>query len=343
MKIFITYEFRDGPYGGVNQFLKALKDYFESINMYTENPQEADVILFNSSNATKEVLSLKKKYPEKIFIERLDGPTRLYNSASDKRDLIANIMNKLVADATIFQSSYSQNANYKLGLKHNTFETVIMNAVNDKIFNRLGKEGLSCSPKIRLIATSWSANWNKGFKTYQYLDNNLDFNKYEMIFIGNSPIIFRNIKMIEPLTSEALAEELRKSDIYITASQKEACSNALIEALSCGLPAIVFNDGGHPEIVEDSGLTFNNSAEIPELIEKMRADYKAFYNKLKNFSMNETGRNYQIFMEDILRRIDEGEYVVKKLSYCKTKYISIILSYVKIYDKAQGLLKRMKR
>ena len=47
-KIHILFKFIEGPYGGGNQFLKALRDYFNEIGIYSEKPEEADIILFNS-------------------------------------------------------------------------------------------------------------------------------------------------------------------------------------------------------------------------------------------------------------------------------------------------------
>ena len=48
MKIHILYLFKDGPWGGGNQFLKALRNEFIKMNFYEEIPEKADVILFNS-------------------------------------------------------------------------------------------------------------------------------------------------------------------------------------------------------------------------------------------------------------------------------------------------------
>ena len=48
MKINIQYEFRDGPFGGANQFLKALRDEFIKQNVYEEDLFKADICLINS-------------------------------------------------------------------------------------------------------------------------------------------------------------------------------------------------------------------------------------------------------------------------------------------------------
>lgn len=157
------------------------------------------------------------------------------------------IFNKLFVDGIIFQSNWRKKNNKKYFGISTKYETVVRNAPDNKIFNKVGKKVFNPKEKIKLIATSWSSNWRKGFDIYKFLDENLDFSKYEMTFVGNSPIIFKNIKWIKPVPSKKLAEILKQNDVYITASQNDPCSNSLIEALSCGVPAVALNDGGHPE------------------------------------------------------------------------------------------------
>lgn len=61
-------------------------------------------------------------------------------------------------DGTIFQSNWSKDKNLEMGIK----ETTISNAPNPEIFNLCDKIEFSADRKIKLIATSWSANWKKG-------------------------------------------------------------------------------------------------------------------------------------------------------------------------------------
>src|SRR3546814_13553832 len=114
---------------------------------------------------------------------------------------------------------------------------------------------------------------SKGFADYRWLDDNLDFSRFEMRFIGQSPIAFRNISHIPPLTTAELTAQYRESDIFITASRNDPCSNALIEALHCGLPAIAKRDGGHPEIIGKGGALFADVLQFPTLLEELCARY----------------------------------------------------------------------
>ena len=66
-----------------------------------------------------------------------------------------------------------------------------------------------------------------------------------MIFVGNSPIEFKNIEIIPPVKSKKLSKLLSKNDYFFTASRDDPCSNSLLEALSCGLIPIYIDSGGH--------------------------------------------------------------------------------------------------
>jgi len=330
MKINIYFKLKDGAWGGGNQFLKAVREYLISINAYEDDYIMADIVLFNSHQFLGDILKIKYKYPSKIFIHRVDGPMIHYRGGDIYLDLFLFKINSKLADGTIFQSNYSKEACIKLGLKSNYFETTIINAPNPKIFNQKDKIKNLQGEKIRLVATSWSDNWKKGFDVYEWLDTNLDFNKYEMRFIGNTPIKFKNIKYIPPLNSEDLAKELRKSDIFITASKKDPCSNSLIEAIHSGLPVIVLNDGGHAEIIKECGKTFDSVGEIPFLLDEIMENYQSYVDNINLPKMNEVGRLYFEFCKNIYT---SKAYTPKKISlsfFCKT---TIEIFFEKIKNK----------
>ena len=325
MKIHIIFDITDGPRGGGNQFLKALISGLTRRGCYTDNADDAQIYLYNSYQFIDDVCALKKKYPGKTFIHRIDGPIRLYNSLSDRRDHVTNDANRLIADATIFQSEWSRRENYCLGLCPSPFEATIPNAVDPDIFSREGKAEFSATGKIKLIAVSWSNNPKKGFDTYCWLDDNLDFERYAMTFIGNTPVSFKNIHTLAPLNSRQVAEELKNHDIFITAAQKDPCSNALIEALSCGLPVIALRDGGHPEIVNNAGLLFETPDELPALLERISRDYVTFQKSISVKSLNEIIDQYHCFMVNVRELTVAGQYSSKRFSLLSSIRMKITL------------------
>lgn len=347
MKIHILYNFKNQAWGGGNQFLKALKKEFENQGIYEENLEKADVILFNSYPFSSEylfnqILKLKQKYFDKIIIFRLDGPISSIRGRDKEIDKIITIFNKFFVDGIIFQSNWCRKQNKKLFGIFSKYETTIHNAPDNRIFNKIDKKEFNPKERIKLIATSWSSNWRKGFEIYKYLDENLDFSKYEMTFVGNSPIEFKNIKWIKPVPSERLAEILKKYDIYITASQRDPCSNSLIEALSCGLPIIALNDGGHPELVEKGGESFNGKENIIEKLEEVVENYQSYQFQIPEFLIKKVAQDYYKFAERIYNDIQNKKYEPKqinfftKINFYKMKFMILkwkILNKIKIIYK----------
>jgi len=343
MKIHIIFELKKGATGGGNQFLKAIKEYFIRVNSYTENIDETDVIIFNSHQCISELIAAKKKFPSKIFIHRIDGPIRLYNTMDDRRDFVINNVNKFIADGTIFQSNWSKDRNLEMGIKKNRIEATILNAPNKNIFNQKNKVKFNKNRKIKLISTSWSANVKKGFDVYKWLDENLNFDKYEMTFVGNSPIGFKNIIYKKPMNGEELSNELKQNDIFITASQKDPCSNSLIEALHCGLPAIGLNDGGHTEIISSGGGVFNLKEDIFLLLDKVVNNYEDYQRNIKLPDINTVGKLYYDFLENIYNEQLNGSYTSKIFNSYHLFKLKITLFLWKFSEKWNGLRVKLKK
>lgn len=339
MKIHILYNFKEGPWGGGNQFLKSLRKYFINRGCYAESPHEADVILFNSHHELDKVLKLKKKYSEKIFVHRI-GP--IFSYARDDPDLDELIfeVNKYIADGTISQSEWSRREAQKSGKYKNYFETVITNAPDPQIFYRA--EIRNRSDKIKLIATSWSSNFKKkGFDIYKFLDEKLDFDTYEMTFVGRTPVKFEEIKSIPPQSSEKVAEFLREQDLFIISSINDACSNSLIEALHCGLPAVVRNSGGHPEIVGNAGVTFEGEDDILGVIERIAKDLNIYRKNITLPDINVVGKSYREFCKTIYDVAQNGDYTPKKIDFKESYYLKAKLrqyNFSNTYNKVKSKL-----
>ncbi len=297
MKIHINYSFRSGAWGGGNQFLTLLKSYWEKQKIYAANPAEADSILYNSFQDIRSVIRLYRTYPKKIFIHRIDGPVskiRGHNPYIDK--LIFHLAANL-ADGVVFQSQKCLKGSIEMGYVKTGRETVIHNAVDKSIFYRaIDKDR---GKPVRIIATSWSPNPRKGFDIYSHLDENLDFNKYQFTYIGNAPIIFKNIRHINPIPSIEIAPYLRDADIFLSASRLEGCSNSVLEALSCRLPVLYRIGSGNEEIVKDAGLSFSNGPEAIDAIEKLLPDYDQFCSKIDVSTTKSVIDQYYSFIKEI--------------------------------------------
>ena len=325
MKINIYYDFKNGPWGGGNQFLKALKNSLKDKKVYAESVEEADVVIVNSHHlgTETELANFFKIFidqPKKIIIHRIDGPVGKIRHYDRKTDNLIFQFNSTFASGSIFQSKWCMDHCMKLGLDvdHNQ-HSIIFNAPNSNIFYPPANEKKDKEEKIKIIATSWSSNIRKGFDVYNWIDQNLNFDRYDMTFVGNSPIKFTNISHIKPLNSSDLAEQLRKHDIFLTASRSDPCSNSLIEALHTGLPALVFRDGGHPELIGDGGLTFDSVGEIPEKLAYLSRNLPDFSKKIMMPTMDEITSQYITFAQKC-SNIKEHNFYQSKLDSFQNLY-----------------------
>jgi len=188
IKIHILFRFSEGAWGGGNQFLKALRKYFQEKKAYTENPRKADVVLFNSNKGSlltlvKKLCQLKFKY-KKVLINRIDGPIHLRNVGAHFFDELIIRINSLLMDGCVFQSNWAFKKMKEIGEGQNCMSKIIHNAPDKNIFYPSSLKQRN-NQKIKIIATSWSHNYYaKGFDIYDFLED---------LFIYQSDLSYDNI------------------------------------------------------------------------------------------------------------------------------------------------------
>jgi glycosyltransferase involved in cell wall biosynthesis len=136
---------------------------------------------------------------------------------------------------------------------------------------------------------------------YKWIEDHLDWDRFDYTFVGNVSEQFSRVRHIPAVPSEELAALLREHDIYITASRNDPCSNALIEALACGLPALYFDDGGHPELVGQGGLPFKEESEIFPQLEKLVAHYETFQRLIVVNRLEDVAGKYLALIREIVQ------------------------------------------
>lgn len=178
----------------------------------------------------------------------------------------------------------------------------------------------------------------KGFKTYKYIDKLLldKFWNDKIIFtyIGNFPknINFQHTKLIKPLGEKALAMELKKHDIYITASLNEPSGNHHIEAAQCGLPILYVNSGGITEYCQDYGLEFSEE-NISEKLEYLINNYDLYKEKIIKYplSANNMSEEFLQLFNDLVenkKRIIMNRKKVGFLIVLLNKLFSLVNKYI---------------
>jgi glycosyltransferase involved in cell wall biosynthesis len=269
----VFHEFVAGPWGGGNQFLRALVGELERRGLDVEvNRLSAgtSACLFNSFNFDFGRLRRFARADVRM-VHRVDGPIGVYRGFDDGTDARIAEVNDELATATVFQSRFSLEQHAALGLDLRA-PVVIPNAVDPAIFHPPERREPLAGRRVRLIATSWSDNPRKGADAFAELDRSLDQERFELTFVGRSPVAFDRIRTVGPVPSAGVAELLRAHDAYVAASLDDPCSNAVLEALACGLPVAYRRSGGHPELVGEAGLPWDEPAELPGVLDRLAAE-----------------------------------------------------------------------
>ena len=273
----LFHELERPPAGGGHQFLRALLRDLRGRGLEVEANRISGgtgACLINSFNF--DFARLRRFAREDCrLVHRVDGPIGAYRGFDDGTDRRIAAINQQVADATIFQSRFSLEKHVELGYELRD-PVVIPNAVDPAIFHRPEQREPLEGRRVRVVASSWSVNPRKGAETFAWLDRHLDRERYEVTYLGVPPVAFEWIRAVGPLPSDAVAAELRRSDVYVAASRDDPCSNALLEALACGLPAAYLDSGGHPELVGRGGLPFRTDDDLPEVLDLLVAGLDGF-------------------------------------------------------------------
>lgn len=243
-KILLNRKPINGPWGGGNLFVKAIvenaKDFgYQVVYQFEDN---LDAILLIDPRydelriSANEIFAYKKKNPNVRIVHRVNECDA--RKGTNEMDQMLRECSKFT-DATVFVSNWMKE--YFKGSWYTKEQHVVYNGVNSDFFH---KEDV-ISEKIKLVTHHWSNNPMKGFDVYDKLDSWIkDNDRYEFTYIGRDRKTFKNSKTIGPFFGEELGKQLRKHDIYISASRFDPGPNHIIEALACGIPTFVHADGG---------------------------------------------------------------------------------------------------
>jgi glycosyltransferase involved in cell wall biosynthesis len=298
LTVSIFREFVKPPYGGGNQFMLALKDAFERRGvrvLVNEVSSRIDGYYLDSLWFDETLLPRLEKIARPLVVHRIDGPIHLYRGKDKHLDDSIFALNQRFATATVLQSEFTLEKVIGAGYRP-VNPVLIHNAANPAIFH--AGPARPRGPKLKIIATSWSDNAIKGGPAYKWLEENLDWDKYDFTFVGRCSEKLTRAKQLKPVPSELLATMLRDHDVYFTASQNDPCSNALIEAMSCGLPVFALRSGGHPELVGNGGLCFDRHEEIPDILLALEARYDAYRSLLAPPSIDNVAERYLSLIRD---------------------------------------------
>jgi glycosyltransferase involved in cell wall biosynthesis len=285
MKIFFNRVPKYEPYGGGNQFLSRIVEILQekghSVCFHLED--EIDVIFMMDPRpgdigySIDHIENYKKLRPNVKILHRVNEcDARKGTNFMDP--LLLRGMN--ISDSVVFISQWLKDYFVSKGFDRDS--SVIYNGCNLKHFHPMAHRR---SDPIKVVTHHWSDNYMKGFDIYVEIDKFLAQNpgRFDFTYVGRYWDGYKPqaTRIIPPVSGIALGNELRKHDVYVTASRHEPCGMHHIEGAACGLPVLYHSEtGGIKELCQKHGIEFNSFDTFLEGLEKIEKDYQNYRNMI---------------------------------------------------------------
>jgi len=238
----------------------------------------------NTGYSIQHIAQHKQSYPHTKVLHRVNE-CDLRKGTSDVDQLLLASMN--VADRVVFISQWLKD--YFISLEpsaswKNT-SAVVYNGCNTSHF--FPGPTKTISHKTKLVTHHWSDNWMKGFDLYTEIDRYLANEPeptFEFTYVGryNKGYAPTATTIVEPLHGIELGTELRKHDVYITASRWEPCGMHHVEGAACGLPVLYHNEcGGINELCRNHGEEFSDFSSFLEKLSLVRENYDGYVDSIR--------------------------------------------------------------
>lgn len=225
--------------------------------------------------------ALKNKLP--LFVACGEGDNALEHlvetlSMKNKRELVQSVR------GVISVSSENKRKCIEFGLAEAKNIIVLPNCVDDTLFHPA--DGRSLRKELGISEDDFFILFVGGFITRKGPDklskaiDNLNDSHVKVAFIGRpmpGDVVIPSCNGIVykgPLEHDLLPQFFNAADVFVLPTQKEGCSNAIVESLACGTPVISANRAFNADILNES----NSIMVDPDSVEEIENAIK----KLKN-------------------------------------------------------------
>jgi len=263
MKFSFNRKVVNGSWGGGNLFVKSMSEYLISMGHRVSFDLEDNIdIIFlidpKSVDSTfgysvEDIIDYGEKNPDTKIVHRINECD--LRKGTNFIDSLLLQVNPIV-DHTIFISRWL--ADYFLERGFDREYSIVYNGCDSSHFYPKKFVEIDKSEPVKIVTHHWSDNWMKGFDIYKAIDH-LNRTDIEFTYIGryNNQYQPSNTNLISPISGKILGDELRKHDLYVTASRFEPCGMHHIEGSSSGLPVLYHRDGGGiNELCVNHGVEF---------------------------------------------------------------------------------------
>ncbi len=269
----------------------------ELINYIKKN--KIDLVVTNSANAGfyGRLAAFLARVPSCYYSH---GWSSVYNGG--KLSFLLNYIERLLAYISNKVICVS-NSDYQTALKIIGIPKSKLVVIKNAILPTYAKKDQSQNDNLKVIALARFANPKRidlMIKSFEQIED------AELSIAGSGPGFETWKKYIQEksITTVKLLGEIQsfaafnEYDAFMLISNSEGLPISAIEAMSAGLPLILSNVGGCPELIKDNGVLVENNVEsIIDAVNKLRENYTqyqtssiAFYNS--TFNLNNLKDSY---------------------------------------------------
>lgn len=315
MKVYINRRVVQGPWGGGNLFVKAYHEFGEANGIEIDRDRSLNInpdamLLVGLENDGNDI-GVDQAIMFKMYMNPAVQLVLRVNE-NDARKGTTHMDDALVTassfiDGTVFVSKWLQDHFNDKGWACKN-QVVIHNGVDRNVFKSQPKLN---NGKLNIVAHHWSDNPMKGADIYEKLDQLVGENpdKFAFTYIGRHRCSFKHTNVIKPLHGKVLGGELGKHDVYVSASRFDPGPNHVLEALACGLPTFVHEDGGGSVDFAGQSHVYADWKELSgtlELLASAPGQMKLLYDGVTLIDWQTCVQEYNAFLEATWQRSKSG-------------------------------------